>query len=215
MSGTNIVDDPPEQSAAAAPLGPEPDIAPAPPLGMIGLSSPARPVALALYKAGLHPLACDPDPAHRQAYRDAAGSAAPLTDDPAEIASRCTLVVLFQPLGADAATIHAVLADRLAPGSLIIDMSPALPSTIRHLAAELAAHGLRLIDAPTLPTHPSIVLAGGSLADLAFARPILDTLGTVVPTGPVGSAQALSALLAELDVQPDLDRIRALAAAQA
>jgi hypothetical protein len=37
----------------------------------------------------------------------------------------------------------------------------------------------------------------------------------VLPTGPVGSAQALAALAAELDTLPDLATFRRLAAQQA
>jgi 3-hydroxyisobutyrate dehydrogenase-like beta-hydroxyacid dehydrogenase len=184
----------------------------APPLGIIGLGPQGQAVALALLRAGLRPLACDTDPARCRAYAEAAGPDADLTDSPAEVARRCTLVLLVLDLGHDTATVHNVLQHRLPTGSLIVDMGPALPGNLRRLDAELAAQGLHLIDAPLLPGDPPIVLAGGSEADRALALPVLQVLGTVVATGPIGSAQALAALIAELDEVPNLARIRALAA---
>ena len=182
-----------------------------PPLGVIGLGAQGRAVALALLDAGLHPLACDTDQDRCRAYAEVAGPDADVTDSPAEVATRCTLILLLLDLGDDTATVHGLLQDRLAPGSLIVDMGPALPGALRRLAAELAGKGLRLIDAPLL-REVDVVLAGGSEADRVLAHPILEVLGTVIPTGPVGSAQALAALIAELDPPPDIAKIRALAA---
>jgi 3-hydroxyisobutyrate dehydrogenase-like beta-hydroxyacid dehydrogenase len=186
----------------------------APALGLIGLQPPGRAIALTLSRAGLRPLACDPDPALCRAYAEAAGPDADVTDAPAEVAARCDIIVLTLGIGADDATIHAALQHRMAAGGIIIDMGPALPATLRHLAAELAATDLHLIDAPLLPTTPAIVLAGGAATPLARALPILDHLGTVIATGSTGSAQALAALIAELDPAPSLARIHALVQAQ-
>jgi 3-hydroxyisobutyrate dehydrogenase-like beta-hydroxyacid dehydrogenase len=188
------------------------DVAPA--LGLIGLQPPGRAIALTLSRAGLRPLACDPDPALCRAYAEAAGPDADVTDAPAEVATRCDIIVLALAIGDDAATIHAALQHRMGAGGIIIDMGPALPATLRQLAAELAATDLHLIDALLLPTTPPIVLAGGPAAPLARAIPILDHLGTVIPTGRTGSAQALAALIAELDPPPSLARIHALVQAQ-
>jgi 3-hydroxyisobutyrate dehydrogenase-like beta-hydroxyacid dehydrogenase len=184
------------------------DAGAAPPLGIIGLSIPGRAIALRLLRAGHRLLACDADSDRVRAYAEAAGPDADVTDLPDEVGRRCDTVLLMLDLGADAATIHDALQTTLPIGGLIIDMGPALPGHLRRLAAELSERGLHLVDAPILPGDPAIVLVGGSPADVARALPVLEMLGVCVPTGAVGSAQALSALIAELDEPPDLARVR-------
>jgi 3-hydroxyisobutyrate dehydrogenase-like beta-hydroxyacid dehydrogenase len=211
MSETVLLGEPADNAPTASRDTPDRfDSAPA--LGLIGLQPPGRAIALALLHAGLRPLACDPDPALCRAYAEAAGPDADVTDSPLEVATRCGLILLTLTIGADVTTIHAALQHRMAPGGLIVDMGPALPGSLRRLAAELAAANLHLIDAPLLPTTPPIILAGGEPAHLDRITPILAHLGAIIPTGPIGSAQALAALIAELEPPPGEAQIRALAA---
>jgi 3-hydroxyisobutyrate dehydrogenase len=187
----------------------------APPLGLIGLHALGLRIALTLNEAGHRLLVCDRDAERRAAYRAAAGPDAAITDDPAELGQRCTIVLLVQQLGDDATVLHGSLCRALGPGGLIVDMGPAVPGDLRRLAAELAASGLRLMDAVLIEADPPVLLVGGAEADRTLALPALQALGTVLPTGPVGSAQALAALAAELDTLPDLAAFRRLAAQQA
>lgn len=94
------------------------------------------------------------------------------------------------------------LAARLAPGTLIIDMSSSAPERTKVLADELAELGLSLVDAPVsggprkAETGELTIMVGSPEGDaLDRALPILHTLGsTVFETGPVASAHALKAL---------------------
>jgi 4-hydroxybutyrate dehydrogenase/sulfolactaldehyde 3-reductase len=93
---------------------------------------------------------------------------------------------LFGPQGAAAA---------LAPGALVIEMSTGDPLETDRMAAELAALGLRCMDAPVgrSPRHAAegkaLIMAGGSADDLAQARPLFEAMADeIVHVGPLGSA---------------------------
>ena len=86
-------------------------------------------------------------------------------------------------------------AAALAPGALVIEMSTGDAMETDRIAAELAAMGLRCIDAPVgrTPRHAAegkaLIMAGGSAADLADARPLFEAMADeIVHVGPLGSA---------------------------
>jgi 3-hydroxyisobutyrate dehydrogenase-like beta-hydroxyacid dehydrogenase len=81
--------------------------------------------------------------------------------------------------------------------NLFVEMSTAGPESIEKLNQEARTRGLRLLEAPVLGSVPAVesgslaVLVGGSLQDLAQARPILERLGEVHYVGALGSAARL------------------------
>ena len=95
----------------------------------------------------------------------------------------------------------ASLMRSLRPGTLVVDMSSSKPSATREAAGQLAAAGLRMVDAPVsggprkAATGELTIMVGGAEADVVEVRPILSALGTsITHTGPVGSAHALKSL---------------------
>jgi 3-hydroxyisobutyrate dehydrogenase-like beta-hydroxyacid dehydrogenase len=98
--------------------------------------------------------------------------------------------VLSTYLGPDGAASAA--ADKL-----FIEMSTAGPDLLPSLAAEIAAAGGRLVDAPILGAPPvmragqAAILVGGDDLDVGRADPILSVLGTVRHVGPLGSGARL------------------------
>lgn len=82
-------------------------------------------------------------------------------------------------------------------GKLFIEMSTAGPDLLPPLAAEVAAAGGRLVDAPILgaPTAmlagQAAILVGGRDLDVDAASPVLGALGTVRHVGPLGSGARL------------------------
>jgi 3-hydroxyisobutyrate dehydrogenase-like beta-hydroxyacid dehydrogenase len=87
-------------------------------------------------------------------------------------------------------------------GKLLIDMSTIRPETVKQIAARAEAHGASLIDAPVSGTvGPArdgklLILAGGSDADLARAKPVLDILGRrTIHAGPTGSGALLKLVM--------------------
>lgn len=111
------------------------------------------------------------------------------------------IVVLMVPDGpACEATLFGDegLAEGLAPGSLVVNMSTVGPDWARRLAARLANLNLEYLDAPVLGSREAardgklVILTGGTPAAEQKARPLLEILGSDIrPVGPVGVASAL------------------------
>jgi 2-hydroxy-3-oxopropionate reductase len=87
------------------------------------------------------------------------------------------------------------VAQALASGSLVIDMSSIAPAQARSHAQRLAQWGVRYLDAPvsggTLGAEQGTlaIMAGGSEADLAQAQAALQHLGKSTLVGPHGCGQ--------------------------
>jgi 3-hydroxyisobutyrate dehydrogenase-like beta-hydroxyacid dehydrogenase len=84
------------------------------------------------------------------------------------------------------------------PGGVLVDMSTALPATIRSLESAVRATGSGLLDAPvsgsvTLADSGQLTLmVGGELSELDRARPALATLAkSIFHLGPLGSGAAM------------------------
>ena len=79
------------------------------------------------------------------------------------------------------------------PGALVVDMASIKPVEARDHAARLQALGLRHVDAPvsggTVAAEAGTlaIMAGGDAADLEYALPALQPLGTTVHVGPHGA----------------------------
>jgi len=155
----------------------------APTVGFVGLGMIGRPMALTLARSDLDLLVYDvvPDPVAEleAAGAKAAGSVAELA---AEVDVLCVMV-------RDDEQVREV-AGSVPPDTVLVVHSTLAPGT----PAELAARGLRVLDAPVSggPTGAAegtlAVMVGGAEADLAVARPVLEVLGAkVVHAGPVGA----------------------------
>ncbi len=87
------------------------------------------------------------------------------------------------------------------PGTLVIDCSTIAPSGSWDFAARLAAHDIRLVDAPVSGGSEGArnatltIFVGGDEADVERARPVLTALGrTITHVGPIGAGQAVKAV---------------------
>jgi 3-hydroxyisobutyrate dehydrogenase-like beta-hydroxyacid dehydrogenase len=84
-----------------------------------------------------------------------------------------------------------------AGGQLFVEMSTAGPDVIPEIARALRGHGSGLVDAPVVGTVTAVekgalvVLAGGSVTDVARATPVLEALGEVHRVGDLGSGARL------------------------
>jgi 3-hydroxyisobutyrate dehydrogenase-like beta-hydroxyacid dehydrogenase len=132
-----------------------------------------------------------------------AGPAIAVADTPAEAARRCDTLVLMVT---DTAAVEAALfgehgaADGLSAGSLLIDMGTTSVEATRDFAARLAGAGVDYVDAPVSGGEPAArearltIMAGGSEAALARARPVLEQLGArITHVGEVGAGQVAKA----------------------
>lgn len=119
-----------------------------------------------------------------------------------EAVAGASMVVLMLP---DSAAVESVLRDpatiaALQAGPVVADMSSSEPLRTRALAAELAARGVRLIDAPVsggvagARAGKLTIMAGGDPAALDTVQDVLGLMGNVIRVGPVGAGHALKAL---------------------
>lgn len=167
-------------------------------VGFIGLGNMGGPMAARLAAAGHHLLLCDADPGRaRAAAARTGGEVAALAD----VAAGCEALITILPSAHEVAAAVAGMGDSLVPGSLLIEMSSALPSATQALAAELGARGIAVIDAPVsggvarARSGELTIMVGGADAAVATARPLLEAMGSeILRTGPVGSAHAMKAL---------------------
>jgi 2-hydroxy-3-oxopropionate reductase len=164
-------------------------------VGFIGLGVMGRPMAANLVRAG-HRLAVNRVKPVSQFLVEAGAMAA---DTPKAVAEASDVIITMVP---DTPDVEAVLfgaggvAEGLAPGKLVIDMSTISPVATQHFAARIAALGGDYVDAPVsggdigARDGTLTIMAGGSEAAFERARPLFEAMGrTVTLVGPVGSGQ--------------------------
>jgi 3-hydroxyisobutyrate dehydrogenase len=110
----------------------------------------------------------------------------------------------------------------LKPGALVIDMSSADPAGTLALGTALAAKDISLVDAPVSGALPKAkdgtlaIMVGGSPADVARARPVLEKLGTeIFHVGALGAGHVVKALNNYLGAAGTLAGFEALLLAKA
>jgi 4-hydroxybutyrate dehydrogenase / sulfolactaldehyde 3-reductase len=122
--------------------------------------------------------------------------------DAAEVARQSDIVVTMLPNSAvvqDVATRADGILANLKPGAILMDMSTVSPETSDALAAAAQARGIGFVDAPVgrLASHAdrgeSLFMVGGTDADFARVKPLLDGMGSTVSiAGRPGRARAPS-----------------------
>ncbi|MFK0691084.1 NAD(P)-dependent oxidoreductase [Mesorhizobium sp. IMUNJ 23033] len=131
-------------------------------------------------------------------------------ESPRMLAEACDIVILcvtgsreVEALVKGADGLAAAADGRAAASKplLVIDCSTSNPSSTTALAAELAAQGVTLIDAPLARTPKEAaegkldVMVGGPAGAVARARPVLEAFAArIVHTGPTGSGHTMKLL---------------------
>lgn len=167
-----------------------------PVVGFIGLGVMGEPMARNVLKAGfrlvVHNRSRGKVDALVAAGAEAGGS-------PRGVAERAKIVLMCLPDAPDVQKVMAgpdgVLAG-ISPGQVIVDMSTSSASLARELAAQVAALGATLLDAPVSGGEIGAkqgtlsIMVGGDLAALERARPVLLAMGkTIVHVGEAGAGQ--------------------------
>ena len=168
-------------------------------IAILGLGAMGRPIACNLAaKRGAASdtlVAVDSDPA-RLAGLEGPGlvaTADPTAIDGAEVLFLCLPngdVVESALFGGDR------LAERLAPGAVVVDLSTIAHAKALGIGRALAAIGRRFVDAPVSGAPAGAeagtltVMCGGESETVAAIRPLLDRIGTsILHMGPAGSGQ--------------------------
>jgi 3-hydroxyisobutyrate dehydrogenase len=167
-------------------------------IGFVGLGNMGGPMARRLVEAGHDVIGVDTQPAARERLEAHGGRSA---DDALAVAGQ-QVIILMLPTSdvVEAVLVSGGLADALAQGTLVIDMSSSEPMRTRALAETMAARGIRFMDAPVsggvkgAELGTLTIMAGGSETDVDDARGVLAALGVVKRVGEVGAGDALKAL---------------------
>jgi 3-hydroxyisobutyrate dehydrogenase len=162
--------------------------------GFIGLGTMGLPMAKCLQRTGMEVVGWDLSPGAMSAFD-------PVADSLAGIAASCEVFITMLPQGEHVAEVHAQLLDAgVGVGSLFIDCSTIDVTTTRELAAGLAERGHGFVDAPVSGGAEGAAVGslsfmlGGSAAEVARARPLLEVMGSKLNEfGEAGAGQAAKA----------------------
>ena len=167
-------------------------------VGFIGLGIMGRPMALNLIKAGYRLVVTSRSSGPIDALA-AAGAKAVAT--PADVARAADVIITMVPDTPDVELVvrgkNGIL-DGLKAGAIVIDMSTISPVITRQLAAEVAAKGGSMLDAPVsggeigARNGTLTIMVGGDEKTFERARPILASMGkpeSVTYIGASGSGQ--------------------------
>ncbi|MDF1523505.1 MAG: NAD(P)-dependent oxidoreductase, partial [Trueperaceae bacterium] len=167
-------------------------------LGFVGLGQMGGAMSRNLVAAGHAVHVYDIDPAAVAAVVDVGAVAA---DSLAAAARGADVVFTMLPIGAivEAACFAPNgIAEGIAPGATLVDMSTILPAETRRIGARLARQGVAMVDAPVGRTSAHAVTAtltfmvGGEAADVARVRPLLLAMGEhVTLCGPLGAGATM------------------------
>jgi 3-hydroxyisobutyrate dehydrogenase len=169
-------------------------------VGFVGLGNMGWPMARNLVHAGFSVIAHDLD--EDRAARFAAEFGGRAASAPADFAPAGVLVTMLPDGRAVASAMDSGIADALAPGTVVVDMSSSNPLDTRALGPRLAERGIALVDAPVsggirgADAGTLTIMIGADDADaVARATPVLEALGKrLVRTGPLASGHAMKAL---------------------
>jgi 3-hydroxyisobutyrate dehydrogenase len=170
-------------------------------LAFVGIGNMGAPMAANLSRAGFAVTAVDADADRASAWAAVNGGASAVRL--ADVVTACDAVVTMLPTGAE---VREVLADPAVlasapPGLVAIDMSSADPVATRALGADLAEHGIALVDAPVSGGVPRAtdgtlaIMVGGEPGAVERARPVLAAMGDrVFDVGGLGHGHAMKSL---------------------
>jgi 2-hydroxy-3-oxopropionate reductase len=118
-------------------------------------------------------------------------------ETPAAAVSAANVVITMMTDGkaVEAALFDSGVAEAMARGAVVIDMSSTSPPVARDHAARLASRGVEYVDAPVsggtrgAAAGTLAIMAGGDEQTIARLAPIFAPMGTVRRVGPVGTGQ--------------------------
>jgi 2-hydroxy-3-oxopropionate reductase len=167
-------------------------------VGFIGLGTMGRDMAINLARGGHRVQGYDVRAeAVAETAREGVGAAASI----AEAAAGADLVIAMLPDTPQVEEVvrgpGGILANPPA-GRLLVDMSTISPVATRRLAADLAAAGITMLDAPVSggPAGAKAarlsIMVGGPAGAFERAKPVLEAMGTtIVHVGEAGAGQAV------------------------
>jgi 3-hydroxyisobutyrate dehydrogenase len=168
-------------------------------IGFLGLGIMGSRMAANIAKAGYELNVWTHTEGKAQRWAKEHGASAVQT--PAEVAGRSEIVVSMVVDGAQVSSVltgeHGAI-EAAHEGLLCVDMSTISPKETRRIGATLAQRGVAMLDAPVTGSSPRAeaatltIMAGGEQGDFERARPVLETMGSlVVHVGELGQGEML------------------------
>lgn len=166
-------------------------------IGFIGLGAMGKPMALNLVKAGF-PVTVTYH-RNRAPADELAQAGATIAADVSAVAAASDVVITIVPKDRDIYEVfRGGLLDGLRRGGVAIDMTSALPETIKQVAGEANACGIDVLDAPVSGGMKGAIdgtltiMAGGTKEVFERCLPVLQAMGkTIYHTGEMGSGKAV------------------------
>jgi 2-hydroxy-3-oxopropionate reductase len=163
-------------------------------VAFLGVGLMGHPMASRLLSAGYRLTAWNRTPKKAQ---DLETLGARLATSPAEAVRHCECVILMLT---DAAAVGETLwrtgvAESVARGTIVLDMSSIAPDQARKNALRLAERGVDYMDAPVsggtkgAAAGSLAIMAGGNPSVFAKLQPLFEVLGRATLIGPSGSGQ--------------------------
>lgn len=162
-------------------------------IGFIGLGIMGKPMAKNLLKAGYTLLVNT----HKQATMDEMAAVGAVLATQQEIGEKCDIVMTMLPNSPQVKEVmlgENGIAAHMKPGSIFVDMTSINPIASKEIAAELAKHGVDMLDAPVSGGEPKAIdgtlsfMVGGKQEAYDRVEPILLKMGaSVVRCGEVGA----------------------------
>jgi len=163
-------------------------------IGFIGLGIMGKPMAKNLLKAGHQLVVYDILEAPVKELMEAGAAAG---SSPKDVASRCELIITMLPNSPqvkDAVLGTNGVIEGVKPGTVLVDMSSIAPLASRQVAAELAAKGVEMLDAPVSGGEPKAIdgtlaiMVGGSSGLFEKVKDVLLKMGaSAVLCGDIGA----------------------------
>jgi len=173
-------------------------------IGFVGIGNMGWPMAANLVRGGYAVSVFDIAPERVRRFADEHQARA--VTSLANLGRGAEAVVTMLPTGREvrAALLEmesGALAANLKPGSIVIDMSSADPVGTREIGKELAARGIRFVDAPVSGGVPRAtdgtlaIMIGGDPDAVAAAKPVLERMGQkLFDVGGLGCGHAMKCL---------------------
>jgi 3-hydroxyisobutyrate dehydrogenase-like beta-hydroxyacid dehydrogenase len=165
-------------------------------LAVCGLGLLGRPIATRLVETGNQVVVWNRT-SERAGPVVEAGATQAFTPAEAAAGADVAITVLSTPEALEEVVFgRGGLAEGLAEGSMLVDMSTVGPDAVRSIGERLP-RGVELMDAPVLGSIPQAtegtlkVFAGGPPEAYRRMRPVFEALGTPLHVGPLGSGAAM------------------------
>ena len=171
--------------------------------GYVGIGNMGGPMAANLARTGSEVIIGDLNTAAVEAFTTEHETARP-ANGLAAVGQDAEAVFACLPNGKivrEAVLGEGGVAEGMAQGSVLVDMSSSSPMGTIELGKELADRGIRMVDAPVSGGVPRAIegtiaiMVGGAKEDIQKVRPALDAMGgQIFETGDLGSAHAMKAI---------------------